>query len=291
MFSEKKLVLLATLVAFTVSLSSVNAVAADGTLFRAFDVPQNLHVHDVLYWPNGITFDGRNLWYSVPSATKPGLFQTSTAGVFIQSLNVVFPTGDGSVAWDGSHLWVASFGGTGTNATAKPTIFEVSVAGGGRILKTLDLSSIFAPDKECGIIDGLSYDSSTGSLWVSPDEGCLLGIVSNVCAVGFAYNVDTSGNLIQRIQYPFSVSGVAKAGKYLYVADRCALLIDKTSTNGRVISSFPIQQVDPHSWPEGLSFDPATFAPNCVIWVMQDYPPPTSFAFLPADIAAYQASC
>lgn len=80
----------------------------------------------------------------------------------------MFPTANGALAWDGTNLWVSSFGGV----SDQPFVFQVNTAGGGTVLKSLNLTSIFAVDNQCGIIDGLAFDPSTGSLWVSPDVGC-----------------------------------------------------------------------------------------------------------------------
>jgi hypothetical protein len=172
------------------------------------------------------------------------------------------------------------------------------------VLKSLNLTSIFAPDVGlCGIIDGLAFDPSTGTLWVSPDVGCNFNFTNNICSFGFAYNIDTNGNLIKKIQFPFAVSGVAVANRMLYVADRCEpttgtegfSLIDKVSPNGQVMSSFPIAQIDPKSWAESIAFDPTTFS-TCAIWVMQAYHPLGKIgsvaSFLDnADVAAYGIPC
>jgi len=41
-----------------------------------------------------------------------------------------------------------------------------------------------------------------------------------------------------------------------------------------------------HESAEDLSFDPVTFAPNCALWVVQDYGKD-----LDASLAAYQIAC
>jgi hypothetical protein len=163
----------------------------------------------------------------------------------------------------------------------------------GAVLKTLDLTSIFAADNMglCNFIDGLDFDPATGTLWVSPDIGCAFEFTNNVCSIGFAYNVDTSGKLLHRIQFPFGVSGVAKVGNFLYTAT-CGFApgmrtIVKTSPDGEVVSSFPTVSVSGnHESAEDLSFDPVTFAPNCALWAVQTYG-----RDFDASLAAYQIAC
>ncbi len=160
-------------------------------------------------------------------------------------------------------------------------------------MKTLDLSEIFAADGlgGCNIIDGLDIDPATGTLWVSPDIGCNFIFTNNACSIGFAYNIDTSGNLLRKVQFPFGVSGVAKVGRFLYTAT-CGFApgmrtIVKTTLEGEVVSSFPTISVSGnHESAEDLAFDPATFAPNCALWVVQDYG-----KNLDASLAAYQIAC
>ncbi len=280
------------------SVLSTAPVAAQGTLVSHFGI-SNFTVSPV-YWPIGITFDGKNLWYSQPSSNTSGIFQVTTTGKLLRNLSLVFPTGNGALAWDGANLWVGSFGGGSTPVSQEPFVFQVSTAGGGTVVKSLNLTSIFAVDGECDVIDGLAFDPSTGTLWVSPDVGCLP--FPNTCSEGFAYNIDTNGNLIRKIQFGFGVSGVAVANGNLYVVDRCDpthgtrgfSLIDKVDMNGNVLSSFPITQLGENSWAESITFDPTTFS-TCVIWAMQPYHTEAKFtnsgSFHHAEAAAYSIPC
>ncbi len=193
-------------------------------------------------------------------------------------------------------------GGTGSSqiVNQEPFVFQVSTTGGGAILKSLNLTSIFAPDHECGEVTGLAFDTTTGTLWVSPYIGCLSGFISNTCSFGVAYQIDTSGNLIRRIQFPFALSGVAVAGDRLFVSERCDSsrvvqgfgFIDQVAPDGKVIFSFPMAQVNVKSWLESIAFDPTTFS-TCAIWAMQPYFGKGSFANIVdnADIVAYGIPC
>lgn len=288
--------LIATALILGVSASSVGAVRADGNLLRGFDVPKtvpccqgNVVIGPAIYWPIGVTPDGTNLWYSQPCKCTSDIFETTTSGVLLKTLTEVNQAG--ALAWDGSHLWVASAPAKAFTCTTGVTgcafLTEVDVTTGNP-LKVVDISSVFAVDGECGFIDGLSWDTSTGTFWVSPDIGCL----NTFCASGFVYNIDTSGNLLKRIQMPIGVAGVTSAGHNLYMVT-CppptggTRPVVKTDLNGNVISSFPTISVSGNrEHAESLAFDSGTFAPNCALWVVQDYGIPFE-----ASLAAYQIAC
>ena len=297
MSSARKIVptLASALLILLISLSpSVSATTTEGTLLRGFDVPQHFsNVPPAVYWPMGVAFNGQNLWYSQPGFTSTkDIFLTTTSGVLLSTLSSIDSAG--ALAWDGSNLWVGIFSGTSCKSSVSGCglVFQVNPATGA-VSKTLDLTSIFAADKMglCNFIDGLDFDSTTGTLWVSPDIGCAFEFTNNACSVGFAYNVDTSGKLLHRIQFPFGVSGIAKVGNALYAAT-CGFApgmrtIVKTTLEGEVVSSFPTVSVSGnHESAEDLSFDPVTFVPNCALWVVQDYG-----SNFDASLAAYQIAC
>ena len=275
-------------------LPSVAAGSTEGALLRGFDVPQHFNNQPpAVYWPIGVAFNGQNLWYSQPGFTSTkDIFLTSTSGVLLSTLSSI--NSAGALAWDGSNLWVGIFSGTTCNSSVSGCglVFQVNPTTGA-VSKTLDLTPIFSADNMglCNFIDGLDFDAATGTLWVSPDIGCALEFTNNACSIGFAYNVDTSGKLLQRVQFPFGVSGVEKVGNFLYTAT-CGFApgmrtIVKTTLEGEVVSSFPTLSVSGnHETAEDLSFDPVTFAPNCALWVVQFYG-----GDLDASLAAYQIAC
>jgi hypothetical protein len=81
------------------------------------------------------------------------------------------------------------------------------------------------------------------------------------------------------------------AGNNLYLSSGgCGKTVYKTDRTGNVLSSFTITQVDPHTWPEGLAFDPTSFPPSCALWTMQPYFD-LATSSLAADIVAYQVGC
>jgi len=297
MLSRLRLLFVSTLLITAISASSITSVRADGNLLRGFDVPATTpfgnNARPSIYWPIGVAFDGNNIWYSEPCDCTSDIFRTSTTGTLQNTLHELKQAG--ALAWDGSHLWVgiatlaASTCTIGVNGCA--VLYEVDVSTG-FVLKTVDLSPIFAPDQECAFIDGLDYDASTGTFWVSPDIGCAFAFTNDVCSVGFVYNVDSSGNLIKRLQLPFGVAGVNKVGNNLYMvscqpAGATGRPIIKTTLDGTVISTFYTVGVSVrHESAEDLAFDPVTFAPACALWTVQDYGIPFD-----ASLAAYQIAC
>jgi hypothetical protein len=284
---KSRRILLSSVLLLGLSVFSIAPVAGFGQLLRGFDVPA--FAKHPGYFPVGVAFDGKNLWYSQPSISAkdiPGIFLITTTGTLLQTLSLLFPeAAGGAIAWDGSNLWVASFQAT----LAGATVFQVSVGSTPTILKSLNLDPIFAPDNECAIIDGLDFDPSTGTLWVSPDVGCNSASING--KFGVAYNIDTSGNLIQRVAFPFSVSGVAVVGRNLYVVDRFGGNIDHVDLKGNVLSSFPMSKFEnPTQWAEDLAFDASTFAPACALWAMQPYEQ-AHFTLDSAALAAYHIDC
>lgn len=292
--------LASALLILVISLSpSVSAATTEGTLLRGFDAPFTFKHFGgptgAFYWPIGIALAGTNLWYSQPDASASDIFQTSTSGVLLKTLTSI--NAAGGLAWDGANLWVGIFNGTACASTTRgcSLIFQVNPSSGA-VLKTVDVTPIFAADGllGCNIIDGLDFDSATGTLWVSPDIGCSFVVSSGPCLVGFVYNVDTSGNLLKRLQLPCGVAGVAKVGKFLYTVQEQPnghgpRRIVKTTLDGRFVSSFNTTSVSGNrESAEDLAFDPVTFAPSCALWAVQDY---GSSPNLEASLAAYQIAC
>ena len=287
--TKTRLVLSSLAVVLALSVSVV-PVLADGNILRTFDAPVVDQSKTATYFPIGLTFDGTNLDYSQPSSA-PGVFHITTTGTVLSK--VPGASNSGALAWDGTYLWVAFAArhivGCEVGQTGCALIFQMDPSTG-NVIKTVDVTSIFGADNECNFIDGLSFDPN-GSLWVSPDPGCLGNFPPGPCGVGFVYNVDTSGNLISRLRLSFGVGDVKVAGSSLYMSSGgCGTTIYKTDRSGNLLSSFAITQVDPRTWPEGLAFDTTTFAPNCALWTMQPYFDRTTFS-LAADIVAYQIGC
>ena len=295
-FHKTRLLTMAILVV-VISLPSVSMVRASGNLLRGFDVPATTPFNDdTIYWPVGVAFDGTNLWYSQPSNITADIFLTTTTGHLLRTLNVINQAG--ALAWDGTYLWVGIFANNVNSATCVPGVtgcallYQVDVHKN-KVVKTVDISPIFAADQECNFISGLAYDGFTGSLWVAPNVGCGFVFTDNPCGIGFVYNVDTSGHLLKRIQEPFGVFGVSRVGSHLYMVT-CKTLptqtgrpIIKTNLNGTPVSNFTTVSVSGNrESAESIAFDSNTFGNACALWVNQNYGIPFD-----ASLAAYKIPC
>src|SRR6266849_1789978 len=178
MVSTRKIgtALAVTLLAVGISIMpSAYAATTEGSLLRGFDVPQHfnhfLSATGANYWPIGIEFNGKDLWYSQPGTkSTQDIFLTTTTGVLLRTLTSI--NAAGALAWDGSNLWVGIFNAFSCTSPTSgcSLVFQVSPTTG-TVLNTLDISGIFAADGlgGCNIIDGLDFDQATGTLWVSPD--------------------------------------------------------------------------------------------------------------------------
>ncbi len=230
-----------------------------GAVLERFAVPQRTTAP--VYFPNGLAFDGTNLWYADPSDTAPDIFQSTTTGTLLRILPLVKETG--GLAWDGTNLWGATFSAVGRSPLG--SVFQISVGATPTVLKTIELKKILAPDNECGFIDGLDFDTATNTLWVSPDPGCTLFPTPT----GFVYHIDLNGNLLSRLAFNFGISGVQLVGQNLYIVQRTGgNMIHKITLNGQIIASFIPATLsnDQTPSPEDLAFDAVTFAPTCALW-------------------------
>lgn len=299
-FSRVRFSVVAAVLVLGISISAVTSAHADGNVLRGFDVPALVPFGTInrpapaLYWPIGVTFDGKNLWYSEPCDCTSDIFETNTSGALVNTLRELNQAG--SLAWDGSHLWVGKFGKACHDITSGCVLVWQVDPITGNVVKTLDLSAIFNADGigGCDAISGLSYDSSSDSLWLNPNIGCSAAVNnSDPCTLGFVYNFDTSGNLLKRLQLPYGVAGVTRAGNNLYIVTCGASIgapnrvILKTTLDGTVLSQFTTTSISgQNERAESIVFDPTTFAPNCALWVVQDYAIPFD-----ASLAAYQIAC
>src|SRR5260370_22015978 len=107
------------------------------------------------------------------------------------------------------------------------------------VLKKIELNDTLSADDECAIIDGIGFDASSNTLWFSPDAGC--GPHNTVCQVGHVYQIDLSGHLVSRLEFPFAISGDEIVGNNLYIVHRCAStntqphIIYKTTPSAQII--------------------------------------------------------
>jgi hypothetical protein len=246
------------------------------------------------YFPVGSAFDGQNLWYSDPSDSQPDIFQTTTTGTVLRILPKLVGAA-GALAWDGTNLWVASFGPANGGSRFNGRIWQISVGQNPAVLKTIELNDILQADDECSIIDGLGFSASSNTLWFSPDAGCAPH--NTFCQVGHVYQINLSGKLVSRLEFPFAISGDEIAGSNLYIVQRCTSpgttphIIYKTTLTGQIISGFPLATLvsGRTTTAEDIGFDPVTFASqaHCALWANER----TGFSNPALALTAYEIDC
>jgi hypothetical protein len=287
-----QILLIAGILALTIPSLPLSAHAQPGTVLARFTTPMRTTSPE--YFPVGMAFDGQNLWYSDPSDTQPDIFQTTTTGTLLRILPKVVGAA-GALAWDGTNLWVASFGPANGQSRYNGRIWQISVGQSPKVLKTIELNDILQADDECAIIDGLGFDASSNTLWFSPDAGCAPHNTS--CQVGHVYQIDLSGKLISRLEFPFAISGDTIVGNSLYIVQRCTNpstvphIIYKTTLSGQIISGFPLATlVSGHvTTAESIAFDPVTFTSqaHCALWANER----TGIVNPTIALTAYEIDC
>lgn len=195
----------------------------------------------------GIAYDGTSLilscWSSNVLERVDAVSHLNNGQVIISGL----PNGDdlGAMAWDEGRkrLWACN----GQNTVV---LIDVGAA-------AVDLS--VTPFTVPACVDGLAYDASDDTLWVSPD-------VSTT-----AYHYDLSGNQIAA--FPVALgncgnSGIAVGGPKLYLANNgCSEIYEvaKDFSSSTLFASFPARLED-------LECDGKTFGPTKgAIWSQDAY--------------------
>jgi hypothetical protein len=143
----------------------------------------------------------RHLFYTNENDTN--IYITN---VYSKPLQTLSPgTNFGALSWDPTHgqLWGGAYDGSGNVYTVDPTTGAA----------TLAFNFQFPPTDNCfgqapGYIDGLAYDASDGTLWLSDDGGKVL------------YHVNTSGQILNQFKIPYNAcnTGIAAVGNHLWLA-------------------------------------------------------------------------
>ena len=196
----------------------------------------------------GIAYDGTNL---ILSCYQSNVLQRVNASSHLNGGAVAItglPGGDslGALAWDATRnrLWAC-------NDFSQVVLINVGAG-------AVDISQPAIPVVGC--FDGLAYDASDDTLWVSADassttchyqtNGVQIGCFSNSGLLG------SCGN-----------SGIAVGGTSLYLANNgCSEIyqLPKTFASSTLFASFPARLED-------LECDGRTFAPNGAIWSLDAY--------------------
>jgi Cutinase len=227
-------------------------------------VPVNLTVNNVLrsFTPNpsgngrAMAFDPAtgHLFYTLEGDTNIYVADTSGNAVSALNTNVNF----GALAWDATdgQLWGGAYDGTGNVYTIDPVTGAT----------TLQFTFNFPAGDDCdgsysGYIDGLAYDASDGTLWLSDDGGTIL------------FHVDTSGNVLGSWTVPNSKcnQGIAVANGVVWLAymgpgfdtPPYGFMAVSAADPTTVLADVPYSGADAA---EGIAFDATTFAPTCALW-------------------------
>jgi protocatechuate 3,4-dioxygenase beta subunit len=263
---KRFLMLLAVLVGGLLWAGTAGAATGDlvGTVHFSQDCGSGLGV--------GLAYDGAgHLWVSCYASTPDLLRADAGTGVVDQTYNIT--NGLGSLAYDATRngIWAGWGGGQPAG-----TVMFIQLDG----TKSVSGSNIAfsAPqDVVCGLDDGLGYDASDDSLYISDDCSSVI------------HQHTTLGVPIRDI--PFSGagcynSGVAIGGDLLFEgSDGCShvWVVNKTT----LAPAFDFNTAvagDANFRDEGLTCDTQTFAPIQVMWSKEAYSPNRAAAFeIPND--------
>jgi len=219
--------------------------------------------------PDDLAWDGELLWGVNLQGTDTISVVDPRRGVFVQRIGtyrllavtstgrqarVTVPfTGLGltGIAWDGQHLWLATWGGQVGQELAQPVILklEPETTADGRIRLRHVGELRYRPHDQGGRPRGLAWDGQ--DLWAA--DGVL----------GRVYRLDERDSGDGRIRESFASpsrngepTGLTYDGRYLWLAtyqDRTLWQLDPRN-NGRVIASFPTCCAGPTglAWADGL---------------------------------------
>lgn len=154
------------------SSQKIYNITTSGALISSFPSPNPS--------PNGLAFDGTDLWVSDSSSDL--VWKVSTAGVALSSINPPGASPDG-LAFDGTNLWVAVNGDL--------AIYQVDTSG--NLLSTISATTF---DASITYVYGVAHDGT--NLWVSGLSGTTPTL----------YNITTTGTLITS----FSIASIIGNG-------------------------------------------------------------------------------
>ena len=269
----------------TTSPTSATA-AASPTLLGSFAAPT----------PNNdssgraVGFDGTSFWLTfrernVPIGTggqyqvviDPYIYNVSKTGQLLQIFNVGQEIG--ALAGDPTRqiFWASDYiNNPGTIDTFNPSTGALTTQ-----------FSFVPPGGNCfhvnpGHIDGLAYDPSTDSLWLSDDGGYAVYYVTTTGAVRSSFPFTRTG---YSCNSGLTVQTYASGSPTLWLADTDADNIVASDLSGNPLQgAFGADIASGIGGIESLAFDSVTFPGQCAVWENSaNYTSPT--------IAAYQIPC
>ena len=219
----------------------------------------------------GIAYDGQYLWVSCYASNPDLLRADPITGNVSATYNIA--GGLGSLAYDATRNALWAGWGNGTDAAAG-NVRLISLDAAHNALGGPVQFAAPAALTGCGLDDGMGYDATDDSLYISDD-----------CSTT-VWHYTTAGTLLT--SFPWSGSGcfnsgVAIGGNLLFEgSDGCShvWVVDKT-TLAPAFDFTTVVAGDPNFRDEGLSCDPLTFASvgKQVMWSKEAYPPNRAHAF------------
>ncbi len=277
--------LIALLALGILALSPSPSSAATGDGLASFPAPDSPGLDS----GRGLAFDGDHLYYTAndptgPPAATTDIYKVTASGTLVETISTSPATELQSLAWDGEKLWA-----TDESAASAKNFYTVDRASGTTTFEfSIDLTGALAACETGETLDGLTYDLSTGTLWVSAGGSRTV------------YNVTTTGSFIRSfdISTDDCVTGLSTNGETIW-----AFLVDKSDPApincGWATRRF--QELELDGTPIGspvtvcryyadMDFDPVTFAPLCAAWVTSIYEASPPFEYT-SRIAAFEIPC
>lgn len=215
----------------------------------------------------GITYDGQNLWYSCYD-DKTDLYRADPkTGIVSASYSI--RGGLGALAYDaGRNVIWAGWGSPRINWS----IYKIQLDGAKNVIGS---TFAFVPiTNSMSIDDGLAYDATDDTLYVSPDVSSTI--------YHYAINGTLLGSFLKAPGPSCGNSGLALGGSLLYEGfNGCSevVMVDKASPSTVVFNFSTIVAGDPNFRDEGLTCDPNTFSPLDVMWSKEAYSPMRAHAY------------
>jgi endoglucanase len=251
-------VLLAAVIVIPLAVAVNIAHAAPGDILRTLTPAPSGNGRALAFDPRG-----RHLFYT--NAGDPHIYVVTTDGSNVATLNPVIdghPVVYGALSWqstsNGGVLWGGRFDGSGAVDEIDPRTGQV-----GHIF-----NFAFAPGDSCyaqipGYIDGLAFDPSDGTLWLSDDNSRTI------------FHVRSDGKELVSFPVPQGRcnSGIALNKHYLWLGlqsgpDQPPYDVARVAKHDptTILSMF---SVGSSYGPEGLALDTSTFPDTCALWTNQ----------------------
>jgi len=202
----------------------------------------------------GVTFDGTYLWYSCAETGGTDLYRADPLTGTV-SYSATIDNGLGALAYDKNDNIIWAGPGCGTDLTS---LWKIQLDGSHQVATS---TAVTNPRTDNCLMDGVAYDGSDGTLYISPDVSTTITQVTQ------------AGVVIRTVTWTGSGcynSGLAIGGGGLFQgSDGCqhVWVVDKNT----LAPLYDFSTAASGSRDEGLSCDSQTFAPKDVMWSKDAY--------------------